>query len=43
MISMVFVEQPESVSTSYETSNQTRGVAALPSVIGGPGSDFMSL
>jgi hypothetical protein len=29
MISMAFVEQPESVSTRYETSNQTRGVAAF--------------
>src|SRR6202035_1149220 len=40
MISMGFVEQPGSASTRYETSNQTRGVAALPSVIGGPGVDF---
>jgi len=40
MISMGFVEQPGSASTRYETSDQTRGVAALPSVIGGPGLDF---
>jgi hypothetical protein len=40
---MAFVEQPESVSTRYETSNQTRGVTALPSVIGEPGSEFISL
>jgi hypothetical protein len=35
MISMAFVEQPEIVSTRYETSSQTRAAAALPSVIAG--------
>ena len=40
MISMAFVEQPESVNIRYETSNQTRGAAALPSVVGGLVSHF---
>ena len=43
MISMAFVEQPESVSTRHHhTVNRTRAAAALPSVIGGLGSDFMN-
>jgi hypothetical protein len=40
MISMAFVEQPESVSTRHhQTVNHARA-AATPSVIGGPGSGF---
>ena len=40
MMSMAFVEQPESASTRHHhTVNHVRA-AALPSVIGGPGSDF---
>ena len=42
MISMAFVEQPESVSTRHHhTVNRMQAAAALPSVIGGPGSDFI--
>jgi hypothetical protein len=42
MMSMAFVEQPESVSTRHhQTVNRTRATAALPSVIGGLGSDFI--
>jgi hypothetical protein len=38
MISMAFVEQPESVSTRHhQTVNRTRAAAALLSVIGGRG------
>jgi hypothetical protein len=38
MISMAFVEQPESVSTRHhQTVNRARATAALPSVIGGQG------
>jgi hypothetical protein len=44
MMSVAFVEQPESVSTRHhQTVNRTRATAALPSVIGGPNSDFTSL
>jgi hypothetical protein len=42
MMSMAFVEQPESASTKHHhTVNHARAVAALPSVIGGPGWDFI--
>jgi hypothetical protein len=40
MRSITFVEQPESASTRHHhTVNHARVAAALPSVIGGPGSD----
>jgi hypothetical protein len=43
MISITFVEQPESASTRHHhTVNQARAAAALPSVIGGPGTNFMT-
>ena len=42
MISITFVEQPESASIRHHhTVNRTRAAAALPSVIGGLGLDFM--
>jgi hypothetical protein len=41
MISITFVEQPESASTRHHhTVNHARAAAALPSVIGEPGSRF---
>ena len=41
MISITFVEQPESASTRHHhTVHHARAAAALPSVIGGPGSDL---
>ena len=41
MISITFVEQPESASTRHHhTVNHARAAAAFPSVIGWPGLDF---
>jgi hypothetical protein len=43
MMSMAFVEQPESASTKHHhTVNHARAAAALPGAIGEPGSDFMT-
>jgi len=40
MISITFVEQPESASTRHHHTVNHAQAAALPSVIGGPCSDF---
>jgi hypothetical protein len=43
MISITFVEQPESASTRHHhTVNHARAAAAFPSVIGGAATDFIA-